>query len=308
MKKQIITDKITYVEPDSMANFTSCSGIIVQSKAKIFIDMNMGAKEAPLIIKEEKPEAAIVTHYHLDHSIWTRYVTQYSEAAVYIPKAEEPYFTSLDFVIEHTAEPYGEGNKWRDFVENYLRYRPLQHYECYNELTSFKDFIPELVLIETPGHSPSHTSFYFPDDKILFSGDMGLDRFGPWYGWADCSIKQIVESILRLDGMDVKLILTSHGGVLKKDFQVEWANCIATLLKREQSIAKKLEQGLSKELIIEQGVFFKDKTNVKEPMKSFLNMWDTAMYNHHESLINEGGLTKFFPEIQSMTTGLHPKI
>jgi len=295
LKKIKITDKITYVEPDSMANFTSCAGIIVQSKTKVLIDMNMGAKETPDLIKEENPDAAIITHYHLDHSIWTRHVNSFSDAMVFIPEAEEQYLTSLDYMIEHTAGPFGMSEKWRDFVANRLDYKPLKKYECYNGQTTLKDMAPEIVLVQTPGHSPSHTSFYFPDEKILFSGDMGLDRFGSWYGWAGCNIKQIVESILRLAGMDVNLILTSHGGVIKRGIQQAWANRIHQIQQREEKIIQKLDAGINKQDIIQQGVFYSDKKKIQEPMRSFLNMWDTAMYNHHEALINEGGLTKFFP-------------
>jgi len=200
LKRTRITDKITYVEPDSMTNFTSCAGIIVQSKKKVMIDMNMGAKETPGLIEQEKPDAAIITHYHLDHSLWTRHVNTCSDAVIFIPESEAPYLTSLDFFIEHTAGPSSIAEKWKDFTVE-MGYLPLKKYECYDEQTRFKDMAPEIVLIQTPGHSPSHTSFYFPDEKILFSGDMGLDRFGPWYGWTECNIKQIVESILRLDGL-----------------------------------------------------------------------------------------------------------
>lgn len=306
MKKTKITDKITFVEPDTMANFTSCAGMIVQSKAKVLIDMNMGPENSPGLLEEEKPDAAIITHYHLDHSIWTRYVDTGSGALVFIPEKEEQYLTSLDFVIEHTAGPFGMAGKWKDFVVNTINFRPLKVYECYNEKTTFKDFAPEMVVVQTPGHSPSHSSFYFPDEKILFSGDMGLDRFGPWYGWADCNLTQIVESILRLDGMDVELILTSHGGLLKKEIQLEWAKTLHKILQREEKIIQQLGKGTRKQDIIAQGVFFSNKNKVPEPMRSFLDMWDTAMYNHHESLINEGGLVKFFPEIKGiLKNGIH---
>ena len=299
MKRTKITNKIDYVEPDSMTNFTSCAGIIVQSKKKVMIDVNMGAKETYGLMEEEKPEIAIITHYHLDHSLWARHLNSFSDAVLFIPEHEAQYLTSLDFFMEHTAGPFSIAEKWKDFTIN-LGYTELKNYECYNEQTTFKDMAPEIVLIETPGHSPSHTSFYFPDEKILFSGDMGLDQFGPWYGWTDCNIKQIAESILRLDGLAVNLILTSHGGVRKKEIQKEWVKCIHHLWQREENIILKLEAGMTKKDIIRQGVFFSDKEKVKEPMQSFLKAWDTTMYNHHENLIKEGGLMKFFPEIKAM--------
>ncbi|MCF6246053.1 MAG: MBL fold metallo-hydrolase [Desulfobacula sp.] len=297
MKKTRITDKITYVQPDSMANFTSCSGIMIGSKKKIWIDMNMGPVETPKLLKTDPPDACIITHYHLDHSIWTRHVKDYSNATVFIPQSEENYFTSLEFVIENTAGMLGVGDLWQDFVVKTLGYRELDGYECYTEKTVFTRFAPELVLIETPGHSPGHTSFYFPDEKILFSGDMGLDRFGPWYGWSDCSIPDVVESILKLDGLDVDLVLTSHGGVLKKDIQTVWAGLIKQIIHREKKIVRQLERGITKEEIISRGVFFSNKDKVKPPMKQFLDMWDGSMYNHHEALIRDGGLVRLFPGI-----------
>ncbi len=261
--------------------------------------MNMGANQTPQLLKEESPDACIITHYHLDHSIWTRHVKDYSNATLFIPKSEENYLTSLEFVIEHTAGMLGVGDLWQDFVVNTLGYRALDGYECYDEKSVFTQYAPELVLIETPGHSPGHTSFYFPDEKILFSGDMGLDRFGPWYGWADCRIPDIVESILKLDGLDVDLVLTSHGGILKKDIQKAWAGLIDRIIQREKRIVQQLEKGMTKEEIILKGVFFSNKEKVKSPMKQFLNMWDRSMYNHHESLICDGGLIRLFPQISN---------
>ncbi len=299
MKKTRITDKITYVEPDSMTNFTSCAGIIVNSVKKVMVDTNMGPGHTSSLLELEQPDAAIITHYHLDHSIWTRQVAAHTNARIFIPEPEENYLTSLDFVIEQTAQPFGMAEEWKNFVKNNLGYKALGNHECYSNATSFKDLAPEMVIVETPGHSPSHTSFYFPDEKILFSGDMGLDRFGPWYGWKDCSIKKIVDSILRLDGMDIGLILTSHGGIVKKNFNHAWAKAISMILDRENKIRKKLDSGISPDEIIRQGVFYVNRSKVNEPMKSFLNMWDTAMYEHHETLLKQGGLEYFFPHIVS---------
>ncbi len=297
----MITEKITYVVPDSMANFASCAGIIVQSKGKVLIDTNMGPEELPELLECENPDAAVITHYHLDHSVWTRYVADHSKALVLIPKKEESYLTSLDFLIAHTAGPLGMPEPWREFVVNRRGYRPLTVYEGYTETTSFQDLVPEMVILETPGHSPAHFSFYFPDEKILFSGDVGLDRFGPWYGWADCDIKVLVESVLRLDGLSVNLVLTSHGGVIQKEIHKAFLNCIHHILERENSIFQRLEKGMDKKDIIGQGVFYTNKKKVPEPLRSFFNMWDTAMYYHHEALIKEGGLLRFFPEIRGMS-------
>ena len=298
LKKTKITEKITYVQPDSMLNFTSCAGIMIDSRQNVWIDMNMGPDQTVKLLKKEQPDACLITHYHLDHSIWTRHVNAHTDAAVFIPKKEEKYLTSLSYVIEHTAGIFGMAEPWQNFVVNSLGYEALENYTCYTDKTVLAEQVPEMVVIETPGHSPGHTSFYFPDDNILFSGDLGLDRFGPWYGWADGNIENFVNSILKLDGLEIHLILTSHGGILEKqDIPQVFRSSIAHMIHREKQIVRQLDAGKSDEQIVDNGVFYTGKAKVKDPMRSFLDMWDTSMYRHHKSLIDRGGLRKFFPEI-----------
>ncbi|MCP4023545.1 MAG: MBL fold metallo-hydrolase [Desulfobacteraceae bacterium] len=301
MKKTKIAPSITYVEPDSMADFSSCSGIIIQGKQTVFIDMNIGKEDTIDTLNAYSPDLALITHYHQDHSLWTRYVKDFSDATIMVPAHEENYLTSLDFLIQQTAGALGQGQKWQNFVVNTLGHRALDGHETYDKNTRLTDRVPGLLAIATPGHSPGHTSFYLSNEKILFSGDVGLDRFGPWYGWADCNIKNIVSSLFTLMGMDIRLVLTSHGGIIRKDIQQAWETAICHIFNREKKIAKKLSAGIEKKKIIQQGVFFPGKTPVNKPMKDFIEIWDTSMYNQHERLLNQGGLSYFFPKINNLS-------
>jgi hydroxyacylglutathione hydrolase len=295
LNKTIITDKISYVEPDSMSQFTSCAGLIfksTQSGAKVLIDTNMGCEETPALIEKEQPDMVMITHFHLDHSAFTRYVAEYSDAQILISKKDLPFLTSFDFMVKNTAGLMGMADQWRDFAMNKLKFRPLKRYEGFIENEYLSDLIPEMLVVPTPGHSPGHTSFYFPADKILFAGDIGLDRFGPWYGWKNCSIQDIVESLLRLDSMDINLILTSHGGMIEKNIHQAFSHSLAHIQERERMIIEKLDKGIKEEDIIKQGVFYKRRDKAPEAMRSFLHMWDTAMFDHHMALIREGGVLK----------------
>lgn len=297
MKLTRITGKLIYVEPDSMARFHSCAGLMVDSDTRIFIDMNLGSEDTQSLVKTHPPQAAFITHYHLDHSTWTRIVNETSDARVFIPQGEQNYFTSLDFMVDQTARPFGQAEEWKSFMVNQLGYTPLKTFQAYEPDTSFAEFCPEMVLMETPGHSPCHTSFYFPDEKILFSGDLGLDRFGPWYGWEDCDLKKILESLLRMDGMEVGLILTSHGGIIRKNIHETLAKSLGFLLGREEKIRQQLDGGRTLGQIVEKGVFYPGKKRVGPPMSAFLEMWETAMVTHHLNLLDQGGILAYFPEI-----------
>ena len=129
---------------------------------------------------------------------------------------------------------------------------------------------------------------------------MGLDRHGPWYGWSDCVILDIADAILRLDGLEIKLILTSHGGILQeRQIRPAWRDSLNHLVQRENKISGLLEKGLSRQQIIDQGIFYPHKGRIKEPLKSILTMWDKSMVQQHIDLIKDGGLKYFFPELKN---------
>lgn len=298
MKRTRITDAITYIEPDSMSNFTACAGVIVSDAGKkLLIDTNMGRKETAEMIRKERPDMAVVSHYHLDHATWDHAVLKHSNAELFIPAAEVEYLTDLDFFLRHTAGPFGLSDPWRDFSVNVTGYREISRYSAYDEKTFFSVGGTKITAVGTPGHSPAHMSFYFAEDKILFTGDMGVDAFGPWYGWVDCDLKQLVASILRLRGLPVDLMLTSHGGIFDSGIEKAWDEGLLAIERRERMIREKLDRGMTKAAIVEEGVFFRSKSPVSEPLRSFLYMWDGAMFDHHLALLTEGGLLSFFPEL-----------
>ena len=79
-----------------------------------------------------------------------------------------------------------------------------------------------------------------------------------------------------------------------------WDLALARLLEREARVAIRLEEGWEPENIVAEGVFFPHKDRVPEPMRSFLTMWDTAMFGHHRKMIAQGGLSRYFSELRNI--------
>ena len=299
MKRTRVTDSITFLEPDDMRLFQACAGVMVKGARKLVIDANMGP-ETTAFLQSENPEIAIISHYHLDHGVWGATAEEYTQAQVWVPAGEEPYLTNLDYFLDHTAGPHGLASEWRDFSVAQCGYRELQEFTSYDPGVLFSDHHVVIECLDTHGHSPAHRSFYFPNDKVLFTGDLGVDRFGPWYGWSECNLQALVAAILSLRQLPVNVLLTSHGGILTKDIDRAWNLTLNRLVKREKQVATRLEKGFSPDEIISEGVFFQNKSKVPEPMQSFLYMWDTVMFRHHREIIEAGGLLAEFPELAAI--------
>jgi glyoxylase-like metal-dependent hydrolase (beta-lactamase superfamily II) len=69
-------------------------------------------------------------------------------------------------------------------------------------------------VILTPGHSPGSICLYWPEKKVLFTGDV---VFSQSIGRTDLpggSGKQLKESISRLAELDVEVLCPGHGDVV----------------------------------------------------------------------------------------------
>jgi glyoxylase-like metal-dependent hydrolase (beta-lactamase superfamily II) len=69
-------------------------------------------------------------------------------------------------------------------------------------------------VIQTPGHSPGSVCIYWPDKKVLFTGDVA---FNQGIGRTDLpggDGQELKESIKRISLLDVEYLLSGHGDIL----------------------------------------------------------------------------------------------
>lgn len=296
MKITKITNIIDYIQPDDTPFASTSSGIFIRSTPSIAIDMNLGEEDVEKFLAENSPDIAIISHYHLDHSLWGHAAENNNGTELWIPEDEVKYFTSLDYFIENTCGPYDISLQFKNVVQKFMKYKEVSSFKTFNDGTVFKCKGLSLRSIKSPGHSPAHTAFHIPEENILFTGDIGVGQWGPWYGWIDCSILHYMESIFRLKAIgDVRLV-TCHDGIISEDIPSVWDSCMDKFYEREILVMDMLNRGCSKDEIVAEGIYFKKKSKIAEPMKSLLNVQDEIMLEHHLNIINDGGLAKMFPD------------
>lgn len=55
---------------------------------------------------------------------------------------------------------------------------------------------------------------YHPDEGILFSGDIDLSPFGPWYQNERSDLEQFIVSIRKIADLNPRVLVTSHTGII----------------------------------------------------------------------------------------------
>ena len=79
----------------------------------------------------------------------------------------------------------------------------------------------DFLVLHTPGHSPGSVSIYWPDQKMLFTGDLvfkgGLGRTDLPGG----NGTKLKESIKRLAGLDAEWLLPGHGDIISGSEEIK---------------------------------------------------------------------------------------
>ncbi len=154
----------------------------------------------------------INTHSHPDHCQANELVIQKSGAWVTLSQEEDEFRNTL-------------GKKlYSMFGMNVPQFTPLFYLKEGTLRLGAKNKT-ELQVFHTPGHSPGSLCFYWPDNKLLITGDVVFYGSIGRTDFPSGSLSQLKRSIERLSQLDVEYLIPGHcteyGSIVKGKRNVE---------------------------------------------------------------------------------------
>jgi len=152
----------------------------------------------------EEAWAVVITHQDLDHAGCLAAVVERTDATTFAHAADAPYLE-------------GELELAKSSEERPMAIEPTRIDVRLAGGESFATAAGPMTAVYTPGHAPGHTSFYFPEAKLLVAGDacnvVDGELVGPRES-ATPDLETAWDSVETLAGLDVERTVCYHGGAV----------------------------------------------------------------------------------------------
>jgi len=203
-----LAPNIFYIPGENNSRFPYCACLYLRGqKLRVLIDAGMGSRNlAP--VREMGIDLLILTHCHIDHRLTLKDMPDvpiwcHEKETVYL-KDRDYFFTAMGFKRS--------GLELRDLLRIT---RDIFDIQIAHELVDGERIALGGITLETvhtPGHTPGHLSFVVPEYDLLFSGDIDLTPFGPFYGHDFGNIEDFLDSIQTLKRRNARMVATGHAG------------------------------------------------------------------------------------------------
>ena len=228
-KTMRVSDHV-YVIPDGRVNLVPNIGFVVGSRATLVVDAGMGPRNGQVVLRELAKASKnadlyfTTTHFHPEHVTGGQ------------------AFPASTKVIRSEVQEQELEQKQPEFIRNFSKRTP----EIKALLADVKPRAPDIlfdrevkidlggvtarVFLVGPGHTRGDTAIYVEEDKVLFTGDVVVNRFFPIFPDADASGKNWLAVLNQFQALQPRTVVPGHGEVGD-----------ATLVAKEQAYLKGLQ-------------------------------------------------------------------
>ena len=280
MSDKIFTEllpKLYFVSGEQNGQFPYSNGLMIESKLRVLVDTGFGPSRREAVKAAGNVDVIINTHFHIDHAYSNQF---FPKAKIWIHTLDAPPLRSPEQFMAYTGF-YGI-REFPDFPGG----PPAQVIDrelVDGEVLDFEDLV--LKVIHTPGHTPGHISLFEPKAGILFSGDIDLSTFGPWYGNIRSDLEEFRRSIQRLMALKPKVIVTGHSGIISDNIQGRLRNYADKFDLRDEQILQHLSASKTLKELVEMKIIYR---HFPEPQGIYRFFEETMLKMHLQSLVSQG--------------------
>jgi len=269
--------RIRFIHGDNGGKYPFSHSLYLDGEnIRVIIDPACSLQKLTDMKQNNGVDQVFLSHWHEDH---ISYLNLFDDCILRISERDFPPLTDIDIFMDwYGIKDDSLRQIWKHVMLENFNYRPKKEalFIKDNEIIDLGSLAVQVIA--TPGHTPGHLSFFFPDEEILFLGDYDLTSFGPWYGDVYSSIEQTIQSIHRLKNLPARRWVASHNtGLFEKNPGRLWDNYENVIYQREEKILNFLNEPKTLEQILSAWLIY---GKPREP-KEFFEFNEYALIRKH---------------------------
>jgi glyoxylase-like metal-dependent hydrolase (beta-lactamase superfamily II) len=238
-----IAPNIYYLPGKNKSRFPYCACLYIKGRdLRVLIDAGMGEENmAPAL--ESGIDILILSHCHIDHRLTRQLIP---DIPVWCHESEKIFFQDREYFFR----AMGLTRSGLELTELFDFAHGMFGIEIARRLAD-GDRIDlggiTLEIIHTPGHTPGHMAFFIPEHNLLFSGDIDLTPFGPFYGHDFADISDFLVSIEKLKQVGAAKAISGHAGPFHGNLAQRFEDYGEIIHSRDRLLLEKLPRPKSLE-------------------------------------------------------------
>jgi len=277
--------KIRFIRGDNGGKYPFNHSVYLEGKdCRVVIDPSCGLQKLTDLQQNDGVDQVWMSHWHEDHM---GFLNLFDGCTLRISERDFPPLTDMEIFLDwYNIREKEFRELWKNIMLNSFNYRPQKEALFLQDDSVIDLGLLKVQVIATPGHTPGHLSFFFPDEEILFLGDYDLTTFGPWYGDLYSSIEQTIDSIHRLKSIPARRWIASHNtGLFQENPGNLWDDYENVIYQREEKIVNFLKEPKTLEDILAAWLMY---GKPREP-KEFFEFNERALIMKHIDYLERHG-------------------
>jgi len=282
--------RIRFIRGENDGKYPFNHSVYLEGKdCRVVLDPSCSLQKLTDLKQRDGVDQVWLSHWHEDH---IGFLNLFDGCGLRISESDFPPLTDMEIFLDW----YGIQEKnlrefWKNVIVNQFNYRPRREALFLQDGNVIDLGSLKVQVIETPGHTPGHLSFFFPDEAVLFLGDYDLTSFGPWYGDLYSSIEQTIASIHKLKSIPARGWIASHNtGLFQENPGKLWDDYENVIYQREERILHFLTEPKTLEEIAAAWLIY---GRPREP-KDFFEFNERALVVKHIEYLEKNG--KIIPD------------
>lgn len=272
---------------DRGGKYPSGNSLLVEAETTLLVDPSLDVAQAGADALGCRVDTVLLSHAHEDHFAGN-YL--FPEAELALHEADAPAMASLDALLASYGMDEANEGLWAEIVKEKFHFVPRREVRCLRDDEVLDLGSCRVRIVHTPGHTPGHLCLVFEPSGVVFTGDLDLTWFGPYYGDASASLEDTLVSLAKLRALaaDASALVSFHeAGVVREELVESVDRFAAVIVQRDRDLLEFCRDPRTLEEIAARCIVYR-KRYEKIPWQ--LHVEGVMMKRHAERLIRNGAM------------------